>query len=125
MLRRVARIEEVYRILEVLNSIGVRTRWINDGVDLEIVPPAELDLDAMDDGGRPPHPQRSSCSSARCCTAWTASASRTRAAATSAPAPSQPHMIALRHFGLDITATEGTLPRGGATATSPRAAPSC
>ena len=47
-LRRVARIEEVYRILEVLNSIGVRTRWINDGNDLEIVPPAQLDLDAMD-----------------------------------------------------------------------------
>src|SRR5919108_164228 len=37
VLRRVAHIEEVYRLLEVLNSIGVRTRWINDGVDLEIV----------------------------------------------------------------------------------------
>lgn len=47
-LRRVARIEEVYRLLEVLNSIGVKTRWINDGADLEITPPAELDLDAMD-----------------------------------------------------------------------------
>src|SRR3990170_1716660 len=29
-LRKVARIEEVYRLLEVLGSIGVRTRWIND-----------------------------------------------------------------------------------------------
>src|SRR5919205_1331007 len=48
VLRRVARIEEVYRLLEVLNSIGVRTRWINDGNDLEIVPPAELDLAAID-----------------------------------------------------------------------------
>lgn len=38
VLRRVARIEEVYRLLEVLSSIGVRARWINDGVDLEIVP---------------------------------------------------------------------------------------
>ncbi|RCV51571.1 UDP-N-acetylglucosamine 1-carboxyvinyltransferase [Marinitenerispora sediminis] len=47
-LRRVARIEEVYRILEVLDSIGVRSRWINDGVDLEITPPTELDLDAID-----------------------------------------------------------------------------
>ena len=56
VLRRVARIEEVYRLLEVLNSIGVRTRWINDGVDLEIVPPAELDLDGHRRGGRPPHP---------------------------------------------------------------------
>ena len=32
VLRRVARIEEVYRLLEVLSSIGVRARWINDGV---------------------------------------------------------------------------------------------
>ncbi|WP_203664410.1 helix-turn-helix domain-containing protein [Actinocatenispora rupis] len=47
-LRRVARIEEVNRILEVLNSIGVRTRWLNEQNDLEIVPPARLDLAAMD-----------------------------------------------------------------------------
>ena len=48
VLRRVARIEEVYRLLEVLNSIGVRSRWINGGVDLEIVPPSALDMDAID-----------------------------------------------------------------------------
>ncbi|MGW6912394.1 UDP-N-acetylglucosamine 1-carboxyvinyltransferase [Kitasatospora sp. NPDC054939] len=47
-LRSVARIEEVYRILEVLNSIGVKSRWTNDGRDLELTPPAELDLAAMD-----------------------------------------------------------------------------
>src|SRR3954454_9499745 len=35
-LRKVARIEEVYRIVEVLASIGVRARWINEGSDLEI-----------------------------------------------------------------------------------------
>jgi UDP-N-acetylglucosamine 1-carboxyvinyltransferase len=105
-LRRVARIEEVYRILEVLGSIGVRTRWINDGNDLEIVPPAELDLAAMD----------------------TAAARRTRSVimflgpllhrADRFKIPYaggcdlgtrtvQPHMNALRHFGLDITATDG------------------
>ena len=33
-LRKVARIEEVNRILEVLTSIGVRTRWLNDDNDL-------------------------------------------------------------------------------------------
>src|SRR5699024_5742590 len=44
VLRKVARIEEVNRILEVLNSIGVKTRWLNGDNDLEIVPPAELDL---------------------------------------------------------------------------------
>ncbi|HWT40019.1 MAG TPA: UDP-N-acetylglucosamine 1-carboxyvinyltransferase [Dongiaceae bacterium] len=46
-LRHVARIEEVNRIIEVLNSIGVKTRWFGDN-DLEITPPARLKLDAMD-----------------------------------------------------------------------------
>ena len=46
-LRKVARIEEVNRIIEVLNSIGVKTRWLN-GSDLEIVPPARLKLEDMD-----------------------------------------------------------------------------
>jgi len=46
-LRRVARIEEVYRIIEVLQSIGVKVRWINDQNDLEITPPARLRLNDM------------------------------------------------------------------------------
>ena len=46
-LRRVARIEEVNRIIEVLNSIGVKTTWLA-GNDLEIVPPARLRLEDMD-----------------------------------------------------------------------------
>ena len=46
-LRRVARIEEVNRILEVLDSIGVKTRWLPDN-DLEIIPPARLRLEDMD-----------------------------------------------------------------------------
>jgi len=46
-LRRVARIEEVYRIIEVLQSIGVKIRWLNDKNDLEIIPPARLKLDDM------------------------------------------------------------------------------
>lgn len=47
-LRRVARIEEVYRIIEVLQSIGIKVRWLNDKNDLEIIPPARLKLDKMD-----------------------------------------------------------------------------
>jgi len=47
-LRSLARIEEVNRIIEVLNSIGVKTRWLPDSNDLEITPPARLSLDGMD-----------------------------------------------------------------------------
>lgn len=46
-LRRVARIEEVNRIIEVLESIGVKTKWLENN-DLEITPPAKLRLDQMD-----------------------------------------------------------------------------
>jgi UDP-N-acetylglucosamine 1-carboxyvinyltransferase len=43
-LKNVARIEEVNRIIEVLTSIGVGVRWVNNN-DLEIKPPAELKLE--------------------------------------------------------------------------------
>lgn len=46
-LRKVARIEEVNRIIEVLNSIGVKTKWLEDN-DLEITPPSRLRLEDMD-----------------------------------------------------------------------------
>ena len=45
--RRVARIEEVNRIIEVLESIGVKTKWL-DNNDLEINPPKRLKLENMD-----------------------------------------------------------------------------
>lgn len=48
ILRRMPRIEEVNRMLEVLNSIGVKTRWLNDQNDLEIKPPAKLKLNQID-----------------------------------------------------------------------------
>ena len=88
VLRRVARIEEVYRLLEVLDSIGVRTRWINDGVDLEIVPPAELDMDGHRRRGRPPHPLDHHVPRPAAAPHGPASSCRTRAAATSARGPS-------------------------------------
>lgn len=47
-LKHVARIEEVFRIIEVLESIGVKCRWSEDNRDLEIVPPDELKLDDID-----------------------------------------------------------------------------
>jgi UDP-N-acetylglucosamine 1-carboxyvinyltransferase len=106
-LRRVARIEEVNRLLEVLESLGVRTRWLNDDNDLEIVPPAELDLTRIDEEA----------------------ARRTRSVimflgpllhrtdvfelpyaggCNLGTRTVEPHMAALRHFGLEVKATEGS-----------------
>ncbi len=106
-LRRAARIEEVYRLLEVLASIGVRHRWINDGVDLEITPPAELDLSAMDEdaarrtrsilmflGPLLHRADRFEIPYAGGCDLGTRTI--------------QPHLSALRQFGLHVSATTGT-----------------
>lgn len=105
-LRNLARIEEVNRILEVLSSIGVRTRWLPDSNDLEIVPPARLDLDSIDvaaarrtrtvimflgpllhehEGFRLPY--------AGGCDLGTRTV--------------EPHLSALSQFGLEVTATHG------------------
>ncbi|MBR3172480.1 UDP-N-acetylglucosamine 1-carboxyvinyltransferase [Candidatus Saccharibacteria bacterium] len=48
VLHRIARIEEVFRIIEVLESIGVKCHWTNRRRDLEIISPRELKLDEMD-----------------------------------------------------------------------------
>lgn len=46
-LKKMPRIEEVNRLIEVLISIGVKVRWMA-GNDLEIRPPEKLQLDKMD-----------------------------------------------------------------------------
>ncbi|HSV40173.1 MAG TPA: UDP-N-acetylglucosamine 1-carboxyvinyltransferase [Nocardioidaceae bacterium] len=105
-LRKVARIEEVNRLLEVLNSMGVQTTWLNEEGDLEILPPAALDLGRIDEEA----------------------ARRTRSIimflgpllhrADSFDLPYaggcdlgtrtvEPHLVALRPFGLEVKATEG------------------
>ncbi len=105
-LRNLARIEEVNRILEVLESLGVRTRWLPDSNDLEILPPAQLDLTQID----------------------VEAARRTRTvlmflgpllhdhASFQLPYAGgcdlgkrtvEPHLSALRHFGLHVEATQG------------------
>src|SRR5690242_7186145 len=106
-LRRVARIEEVNRLLEVLDSIGVRTRWLNEDNDLEIVPPANLDLGGIDaDAARRtrsiimflgPLLHRSAdfqLPYAGGCDLGTRTV--------------EPHLSALRPFGLEVKATEGS-----------------
>ncbi|HSX52938.1 MAG TPA: UDP-N-acetylglucosamine 1-carboxyvinyltransferase [Patescibacteria group bacterium] len=45
-LKNVPRIEEVSRMIEVLQSIGVHVKWTN-GTDLEIKPPVRLQLENM------------------------------------------------------------------------------
>ncbi|MGN0062975.1 MAG: UDP-N-acetylglucosamine 1-carboxyvinyltransferase, partial [Nocardioides sp.] len=105
-LRKVARIEEVNRLLEVLTSLGVQTRWLGDEGDLEIIPPAELNLANIDETAarrtrsvimflgpllhRVPQfdlPYAGGCNLG------------TRTV--------EPHMSALRPFGLDVQATDG------------------
>jgi UDP-N-acetylglucosamine 1-carboxyvinyltransferase len=106
-LRRVARIEEVHRLLEVLNSIGVRTRWLNDDNDLEITPPERLELDGIDAEaarrtrsiimflGPLMHREREfALPYAGGCDLGTRTV--------------EPHMAALRPFGLEVKATEGS-----------------
>lgn len=44
-LRRMPKIEEVYRLIEVMVSIGVRVRWLNELGDLEIKPPSKFTMD--------------------------------------------------------------------------------
>ena len=106
-LRKVARIEEVNRILEVLGSIGVKWSWLNADNDLELIAPDALDLSAIDeeaarrtrsiimflgpllhDRNQFELPYAGGCDLG------------TRTV--------EPHMSALRPFGLEVKATEGS-----------------
>ena len=106
-LRKVARIEEVNRLLEVLGSLGVQTRWHGDEGDLEIIPPKELRLDAIDEeaarrtrsvimflGPLLHRADTFDLPYARGCNLGTRTV--------------EPHMSALRPFGLDVKATDGS-----------------
>ncbi|MBA2445448.1 MAG: UDP-N-acetylglucosamine 1-carboxyvinyltransferase [Nocardioidaceae bacterium] len=104
-LRKVARIEEVNRILEVLNSIGVKSTWLDDN-DLELIPPDQLDLSSIDEtaarrtrsiimflGPLLHDREEFELPYAGGCDLGTRTV--------------EPHMTALRPFGLEIRATEG------------------
>src|SRR4051794_35401328 len=106
-LRKVARIEEVNRILEVLQSMGVRATWLNADNDLELVAPDRLDLSAIDEDaarrtrsiimflGPLLHDRDSfNLPYAGGCDLGTRTV--------------EPHMAALRPFGLEVKATEGS-----------------
>src|ERR1700710_698218 len=117
-LRRVARIEEVNRLLEVLESIGVKSRWLNAENDLEITPPPNLDLSGIDaEAARRtrsiimflgPLMHRTSdfeLPYAGGCDLGTRTV--------------EPHMTALRPFGLQVKATEGSYHASVQTGISP------
>ncbi|WP_082034601.1 helix-turn-helix domain-containing protein [Nigerium massiliense] len=106
VLRGIARIEEVNRILEVLESIGMKVEWAEDKSTLTLERPAVLDLESMN----------------------VEAARRTRSiimflgplvhmmdlfqlpyagGCNLGTRTVTPHMQALHNFGLDVTATEG------------------
>lgn len=105
-LRRVARIEEVNRIIEVLQSIGVKTRWLPHN-DLEIIPPKRLELEKMDiDAAKRTRtvimflgPLLHQYNSFRLPFAGGCNLG-TRTV--------EPHLAGLRAFGMDVIAAEGT-----------------
>ena len=106
-LRAVARIEEVDGILEVLHSIGVKTRWLSGGNDLEITPPASWTSPRWTS---PPRgvPAASSWSSAPLMHDRERFELPYAGGCDLGTRTVEPHMIALRPFGLDVKATGGT-----------------
>jgi UDP-N-acetylglucosamine 1-carboxyvinyltransferase len=118
VLRKVARIEEVNRLLEVLTSIGVKATWLNEQNDLELIVPETLNLAAMD----------------------AEAARRTRSiimflgplmhryddfelpyagGCDLGTRTVEPHMTALRPFGLKVVATEGSYHANAAAGVGP------
>lgn len=105
ILRRLARIEEVNRIVEVLTSIGVECTWLNAN-DLRIRRPEQLDLKSMDVeaarrtrsvimllGPLLNEPEQYHLPYAGGCDLGTRTV--------------EPHMQALRQFGLSVSAHQG------------------
>src|SRR3954470_24501361 len=105
-LRNVARIVEVDRILDVLRSIGVSATWDERGHDLTIVVPDELDLAGIDAEGA-----RRSRSIIMLLRPLLHRARTFRlpyaGGCDLGTRTVQPHLIALRPFGLEIEARAG------------------
>ena len=122
-LRKVARIEEVNRLLEVLDQhrradpLAQRRQRPRDR-------PAGRARPGPHRRGRPPAvPARSSCSSARCCTATDVFELPYAGGCDLGTRTVEPHMAALRPFGLEVKATDGQLPRARSTGRSSPTAP--
>ncbi|MGH9077761.1 MAG: UDP-N-acetylglucosamine 1-carboxyvinyltransferase [Acidimicrobiales bacterium] len=105
-LRSVARIEEVHRITEVLRSLGVRVTWTDDGRHLEIVPPTRLGLDGLDQEAA-----RRTRSVLLLLGPLMHRADRFRlpyaGGCDLGKRSIEPHLVALRSFGLQVSASDG------------------
>ncbi|NLT30674.1 MAG: helix-turn-helix domain-containing protein, partial [Propionibacterium sp.] len=106
VLKGIAQIEEVNRILEVLTSIGVQATWSPDRSSLELVRPAELDLSAMDQQAA--RRTRSIIMFLGPLLHEFDSFSLPYAGGCDLGARTiEPHLQVLRHFGLEVLATDG------------------
>ena len=106
ILRGIARIEEVNRILEVLTSIGVEATWSEDRSDLTLKRPDVLKLDEMDlDAARR---TRSIIMFLGPLLHYYREFQLPYAGGCDLGARTiEPHLQVLRHFGLEVQATEG------------------
>lgn len=103
-LKNLARIEEVFRIIEVLESIGVLCLWSDTGADLTIIPPEHFDLSKMNVAAARKTrsilllmaPLLWRCDRFRLPFAGGCSLGKRSV---------DPHLKALRHFGLEVSAT--------------------
>nr|WP_076388342.1 UDP-N-acetylglucosamine 1-carboxyvinyltransferase [Vaginimicrobium propionicum] len=106
VLRGIARIEEVSRLIEVLNSIGVKTEWSVDGKDLTVRRPETLDISSLN---------RTAGEKTRSIIMFLGPLMHLMDDFTLPYAGGcdlgtrtvEPHLQALRHFGLNVVATEG------------------
>lgn len=106
VLRGIAHIEEVNRLLEVLTSIGVECSWSTDEADLTLLVPDKLNLDSMDvDAGRR---TRSILMFLGPLSASGEQFMIPYAGGCELGARTvEPHLQALRHFGVSVKATQG------------------
>lgn len=106
VLRGIAHIEEVNRLLEVLESIGVNAEWSPDGTDLTLQRPEVLDLRGMDaDAARR---TRSIIMFLGPLSGFESEFRLPYAGGCDLGARTiEPHLQSLRHFGMQVLATDG------------------
>lgn len=104
-LRKMPRIEEVNRLIEVLMSIGVNVRWLANN-DLEIKPPARLKLEDLDEEAA--RKTRSILMFLGPLIHLSSSFTLPYVGGCNLGKRTiQPHLFALEEFGMSVTATRG------------------